>query len=147
MPFAEGTKVSIETSKQEIERMLRKYGATKFVFGWDEEKEVLTFEMQNRRVRFTIQRPLLEDFRITKARRIRTASQQRDAWEAEMRRRFRSLVLRLKAKLEAVVEKEVSFEEEFLSYIVVPNGQTVHEFLTPQLETSYQSGTMPKLLN
>lgn len=46
----------------------------------------------------------------------------------------------------AVEENVVTFEQEFLEFIVLPNGQTVGEYVRPQIAAAYASGTMPKLL-
>ena len=39
-----------------------------------------------------------------------------------------------------------TIEREFLSNIVLPDGQTVGEWMAPQLETAYTQGNMPALL-
>lgn len=62
------------------------------------------------------------------------------------RQRWRALALAIKAKLEAVETGIATFEEEFLNYIVLPDGVTVGEFIRPQIETAYATGTMPKML-
>ena len=38
------------------------------------------------------------------------------------------------------------FEREFFYDTVLPNGQTVGEYLAPQLEQAYQQGRLPSLL-
>lgn len=57
-----------------------------------------------------------------------------DAWvEQEVRRRWRCLLLLVRAKLEAVEarisgeDRQVTFEREFLAYVVVPSGETIYE--------------------
>jgi hypothetical protein len=66
--------------------------------------------------------------------------------EVARRQRWRALALAIKAKLEAVESGIATFEEEFMAYIVLPDGQTVGEFLSPQIEAAYSSGRMPPLL-
>ena len=39
-----------------------------------------------------------------------------------------------------------TFEEEFLSYIVLPDNSTVGEYMLPQIESAYQSDEMPRML-
>jgi len=51
-----------------------------------------------------------------------------------------------KAKLEAVEAGISVFDEEFLAHIVLPDGRTVGQFMTPQIEEVYAHGRMPTLL-
>ena len=53
---------------------------------------------------------------------------------------------KVKAKLEAVESGISTIEREFFYDIVLPNGETIGEWMAPQLETAYQSGTMPPML-
>jgi len=54
--------------------------------------------------------------------------ERRKAWvERESMRRWRCLVLAIKAKLEAVESEIFSFEEEFLAHIVNEAGVTVYQ--------------------
>ena len=66
--------------------------------------------------------------------------------QAEYRRLFRVLLLRLKAKFESVKSSEISFDEEFLANIVDSNGKTVFETIKPQL-AAFTPDKLPKLLN
>ena len=64
-----------------------------------------------------------------------------------MRQRWRALALIVKAKPEATETGITTFEEEFLSYIVLPDNQTVGECMLPQIiEEAYQRGEMPRML-
>lgn len=67
-------------------------------------------------------------------------------WEQACRQKWRCLALAIKAKLEAVESGIATFEEEFMSHIILPDGKTVGQFMKPQIEAAYASGTMPKLL-
>lgn len=70
----------------------------------------------------------------------------RDAYEQEIRRRWRSLLLVVKAKLTAVADGISTVEREFLADLVIPTGQTLAEWLAPQLEAAYAHGGVPALL-
>ena len=52
----------------------------------------------------------------------------------------------IKAKLEAIHQGISSIEREFLADTIMPDGQTVAEWVEPQLAKAYESGQMPKLL-
>lgn len=51
------------------------------------------------------------------------------------------------AGLYEAVECGISvFEDEFMANIVLPGGQTVGDFMKPQIEQAYISGTIPSML-
>lgn len=133
-------------SRAEIERLLTRYGAQRFMSGWDRESATIAFEANGRRVRFVI--PLPTDAEVAKTRSGRNRNE-RDAANAkasEERRRWRALALVIKAKLEAVETGVCAFEDEFLAHFVLPNGDTVSDWIRPQLEKSYDTGKLPPLL-
>jgi DNA modification methylase len=51
-----------------------------------------------------------------------------------------------KAKLEMVECRIATFEEEFLSYILTPNGKTVGETIIPQINENYATGKVKQLM-
>lgn len=144
--FAQGTDVPPERSRAEIEGLVRKYGAGQFLSGYTQDRAMIGFAMYCRQVRFVITIPPLEDFALTPGGVKRALAAQKAAQEAEGRRRWRCLALSIKAKLEAVASEIVTFEEEFLAHIVLPNGATVAEHVQPQIREAYQTGQMPPLL-
>lgn len=52
----------------------------------------------------------------------------------------------MKAKLEAVDSGIVTFEDEFGMFMVLPDGKTVREHVIPEIERSYQLGSVQPLL-
>ena len=149
MKYAEKTSVSSEQSRVEIERTLRRYGASGFMYGWGEKNAMILFEMANRRVKFILPLPdrSSSEFTRTPARGTSRSPQQAEAaWEQSCRQRWRALALVIKAKLEAVDSGITVFEDEFLAHIVLPSGGTVSEFMRPQIAVAYETGKMPNLL-
>ena len=147
--YAENTSVSVERSKAEIEKILARYGAAQFLSGWDQLRAMIGFSMGGRQVRFVLDLPDRNDdeFKLTPAgRRRRSSDQQLSAWEQACRQRWRALALVVKAKLEAVEAGITTFDEEFLAHIVLPSGQSVGQFMVPQIQAAYEHGQMPKLL-
>jgi len=145
--YAQSTLVSSDRSKIEIENTLRRYGAEEFVSGWDANKAVIMFKMENRRIKFLLPMPDKDQFRKTKTgreRRNEWAVEQ--AWEQAGRQRWRALSLAIKAKLEAVASEITSFEEEFMAHVVMPNGQTLGKLIVPQIAEAYEKKKMPPLL-
>lgn len=54
MACAEGTKVTVDASRAEIERTLRRYGAAGFGYAWQGDVTMLEFVMRDRRVRYLV---------------------------------------------------------------------------------------------
>lgn len=150
MKYAQQTSVTVERSKAEIERMLSKYGASAFISGWTKDGASIMFEMHNRRIRFDLPLPNKDDpkFRFTPAKRRKLSNDAAErVWEQACRQRWRALALVIKAKLEAVESKISEFEDEFLSHIVLPGGQTMGTWAKPQIAIAYEKGlNMPPLL-
>ena len=150
MSFAENTSVPVERSRAEIERLLTKYGASKFISGWDDQRAVVGFEMRGRAIRMTLPLPKPTDPAFTKRARSRWGQSKSEAarrrFDQELRRRWRALLLVIKAKLEAVQSGIVTFEEEWLAHFVLPGGRTVADTIIPEIERAYASGQAPRLL-
>lgn len=125
--YAKNTNVSSELSRIEIEKILVRYGA-------------------DTQVKFILPLPKIEDFRLTPTGRHRTDKSQYDAWEQACRQRWRALKLVIQAKLEAVECGISVFEDEFMANIVLPGGQTVGDFMKPQIEAAYETGRLPAML-
>lgn len=147
MSYAENTSVSSEKSRAEIEHTLIRYGADQFMYGWNDQGAVVQFRASERHVKFVLPMPDKTDERFTTTpggKRTRTADAALKAWEQETRRRWRALALAVKAKLEVVASGIATFEDEFMANIVLPGGETVGEWLTPQIHEAYASGAMPE---
>ena len=46
--YAENTSVSVDRSQAEVNRILQRYGADKFMSGWDREAAYIAFEARGR---------------------------------------------------------------------------------------------------
>jgi hypothetical protein len=146
--YAENTQVSSDRSRAEIERTLRRYGATAFGYGWDAQAATLMFEIANRRVMFRLPMPdpTSKVFTRTPTGKDRSPPAAEAAFEQAVRQRWRALALVIKAKLEAVAAGITTIEQEFLAHIVLPDGRTVGEYAKPAIASAYESGEMPKML-
>lgn len=146
--YAEGTTVSPERSQAEIAELLRKYGATSFVSGFEDQRAMVAFRAHNRTVRFILDLPAPGDdeFNWTPTRKERKPDAAAAAYEAEIRRRWRALALAIKAKLEAVATGIASFEDEFLAYTVLPDNTTVGQHVQAEIEAAWKAGHAPARL-
>lgn len=113
--FAQRTKVTVDASRSEIERFLRKAGADEFASGFTPEKAMIQFRARGYRVRMEI--PLTEMARGKPVPIIDT----------EQRRRWRALLLVIKAKFAAIDSKVAEFAVEFLPYLVKRDQRTIAE--------------------
>jgi hypothetical protein len=151
--YASNTAVSVEKSRAEIETILSRYGASTFAYMQNSTQAVIMFEASGRRIKFVLPLPDRNAKEFTHGRRgnsvilhLRSPEAAHSAWEQACRQKWRALALAIKAKLEAVDSKIATFEEEFLAYVVLPDGQTVGQYVRPQLQESYEKNTMPLLL-
>lgn len=149
--FAAQTTVSTTDSKSEIERTVTRYGATSFASGWQGDMAVIGFTMEGRQVRFVLPLPRRDDPEFNLYKQGSTIFQRVDTevtrrWEQACRQRWRALALVIKAKLEAVECNISTFEDEFLSSIVLPGGKTIGETVKPSIEQAYLTGRVQPLL-
>jgi hypothetical protein len=129
MSFAAKTKVPVQKTRLELESLLQRRGAEGFAFSWDPAAHLIEFLRSGVRVRFRLPR---STFRAESAR------------EQDERRRWRALLLVVKAKLEAVDSGISVFEDEFLAHIVDPStNRTVGEVLTPRIRAGAQHLQLP----
>lgn len=144
--YASDTKVSAEKSRMEIEKVLARYGATQFFYASEVGKAIVGFTAHDRIVKMVLPLPDLSEFEYPPLRRgqyyktKRTKEQQLSAFNQAVRTKWRCLLLAIKAKLEIVESGIATFEQEFLSHIMIYDGRTVGEAIRPQLEQSYSSG-------
>lgn len=144
--YANNTSVSVDRSRAEIEKILSRYGAERFMYGWDTDRAIIAFRASSRNIRFVVPMPYKQEFQATPAGRQRKSTQVDAAYEQAVRQKWRALTLMVKAKLEAVQSGIATFEEEFLSYIVLPSGKTVAEETLPAIEEIYKTGKIVPLL-
>jgi len=148
MAYAEGTKVPVEKTKAEIEKLVRKHGADQFLAGADAERAMVMFRIQARYVRFDVPLPPRKVAKPSPwSNRRPNGAAKLDLWyAAELRRRYRALLLVLKAKLEAVESGITSFEREFLAHVVLPDNRTVADHVLPAVQQAYETGQVRPML-
>ena len=148
MTYASHTTVSPGASREQIEKYLTRYGATSFGYMNRVGEAVIQFEVKGIPVRMRIPMPDkdADEFQFTpKGRRRRGKGAAELEWEKEVRRRWRSLCLVIKALLVAIDEGVFTFEEAFLSHIVWKGGLTTAERLLPAIEKAKQAGCLPTM--
>lgn len=147
--YAKNTEVSSSTSRAEIDRTLQRFGASAFMYGWEGRKAVIGFEIGGRRYRMVMTMPDREDDRFLRTPSrgyIRSPEEAEKAWEQECREYWRALAVLIKGILAAAEVGIITVEVALQPFAVLPNGQTVGEWMAPQIEQAYQSGRMPPML-
>jgi hypothetical protein len=151
--FAVSTDVDVSKSRDEIERILARYGATGFAYGSQPGQAMIGFVLDQRHTRILMPLPMPEDPEFAKPVRVSPtvnrapSPREREArYDQTIRQRWRALALMVKAVLEAVECGVTTLEAAFLSHQVMVNGQTVYQWAAPQLAAMREANTMPELL-
>lgn len=151
--YAATTEVSSERSRAELERLVQRYGASSYAYGWDDTRNmaVVSFRMHNRHLRIRLPLPGRDDPEFTTYRQgrtefLRTATEAARRYEQAVRQRWRALVLIVKANLEAIELGILDFDTAMLPWLLLPSGDTVADFVAPQVDAAYRTGQMPALL-
>ena len=63
--YAESTTVSAERSRGEIERILSRYGADSFLYGWEGSKAVIQFRVNDKYIQFILEMPSKDNREFT----------------------------------------------------------------------------------
>lgn len=146
--YATTTEVPVEKSRLEIEKTLRKYGADAFAYAEEGRRVRLGFRIADRQFRFEL--ALVErdaaEIELTPQGRVRSEAAKDSAMAQADRSAWRALALVIKAKLEAVEAGISTLEEEFLANLILPNRETVADWIRPQVAEAYRVGAMPKTL-
>jgi len=151
MAYADNTKVPTSKSIQDIEKIILRFGADGFMYGWQKDERdnhiaAISFRYENRQIRFHLPIGKAEDHLMTPRMHRRTERQAEEFFHKDVNRRWRSLLLIIKAKLVAIQDGITTFDNEFLAFMVLPNGRTAGDWLVPQLDEAMEQGIMPELV-
>lgn len=143
MAYGKDTDVSFERSIAEIVQMVDKAGADEIGQLQERERFAIQFTLEKRMVRFRVAFPSAAEVNAATGPR-----QDPSKVEAQMRRqRGRALMLVIKAKLESVESGVETFEQAFLSNVVLADGATVYERAAGAIASEYETrAPSPRLL-
>jgi hypothetical protein len=126
MAFAAYTKVPVEKTRMEIEKLVVGRGARSFATFLESSRGMIAFQLAERNIRFVVPiPPKMKD--------------------QEIRSRWRALFLVIKAKLEGIDAGIETIEEAFLAHVVTPTGRTVMEEIREPLKLQYSGQQVPLL--
>lgn len=146
MSYAKNTTVSPEKSQEEIKKTLRNYGADRFGIMEERDKGHVMFEYNGLLIQMTVKFPDKKDFSKTESGKNRIESAIDTAFNQAIRQRWRALLLAIKAKLEAVESGISTIEQEFLAFVMMPDGKNLSDHIIPRLNEIVLTGKMPKML-
>jgi len=147
LEYAAGTTVSVERTKAELERILRRSGASQYGTATDDAagSAVVYFRLDGRAIRLKVPLPKEDAFKRDPRGRPLPPQEVVRRHEQACRSRWRGVVLIVKAKLQLIGLELSTVEREFLADVALPDGRSVYELLRPALEEAYASGQMPLL--
>jgi len=133
--YAKNTRVPISRSKAQIEETLLRYGIKEFGMGVSPRGDGIIFKKADKMYKINVPNPNSADY----------STEQK--YEQARRQRWRVLLLSIKAKLEEIEAGLISFDDQFLSYMALPDGSTVGDFMRlPENADRLAKTKMPKLL-
>jgi hypothetical protein len=115
--YAERTSVPVSKSKNDIQKLVTKYGSVDFAVMERPGQARVAFSLACRNILFTMPVP-------------EKGQEQRSIW--------RALLLTIKGKLESAARGIETFEDAFLANIVMPDGRVVSDIVRPAIERHYQ---------
>jgi hypothetical protein len=133
--YAKNTSVPISRSKTQIEETLLRYGIEEFGMGVSPRGDGIIFKKGERMYKINVPNPNPVDYSTDQK------------YEQARRQRWRILLLSIKAKLEEIEAGLISFDDQFLAYMALPDGSTVGDFMRlPENIERLAETKMPKLL-
>jgi hypothetical protein len=148
--YARNTQVSVERSEAEIKKTLVRYGGDNVILGTSRalRQAAVEFKFKERSYRVAITLPDhgSQEFHRTGTGRARVREAATRDYDRACRQKWRVLALLLKAQLEAVQEGILAPEDAFMSWLMLPNGQTIGEATKPHLDKLLAGQTVAKAL-
>jgi hypothetical protein len=148
MTYAKETSVPVTKTRLDIEYILKNAGATEYIQGNSGNTQAIAWTLEGKKYRLTITIPDINSPEVlyTPTKIKRSPSAAKKYWEQLERSMWRQLYIIIKAKLVAVESGIRTMEQEFREDMLLPNGQTVGEYIGPQIEQAYLTGNTPPLL-
>lgn len=132
--YAKNTTVPIARSKQKIEELLVSYGIEESFSGRSPRGDGIGWRYKGKIYKMNVPVPSRDE---------KTEKQ----YEQELRQRWRILFMSMKMKFEEIDAGVISFEDQFLAQMSLPDGTTVADFMRlPDNIAKLEKSKMPKLL-
>lgn len=131
--YAKGTSVPVDTRRKNVRRVLERFGTKEMLF-YDNPRMVgIGFTLGKRQYRMPFPLPDPRDYTVR-------------AYPQALREQWAGIELYLKSMLAAIELGFFPVEEVLMPFQLLPDGQTVSEWMEDQLLALDGSGAMPPLL-
>ena len=130
--YASGTKVPVEKRRINIRRLLERFGAQETIFYENPRLVGIGFEVKGRQFRLPLPLPDRRDYYSPAA------------YNQALREQWAAIELYLKSTLAAVESGFFTVNQLFMAFALLPDGQTVGEWIEDQLDQSDKM--MPPLI-
>ena len=135
MKYAKNTTVPVARSKQKIEELLVSYGIEESFMGRSPRGDGIGFRYEGKVYKMNVPTPNRNDFNTE------------NQFQQAIRQRWRILYMSMKMKFEEIDAGVISFEDQFLAQMSLPDGTTVADFMKlPDNIARLEKTKMPKLL-
>lgn len=133
--YAKNTTVPIARSKQKIEELLVSYGIEESFMGRSPRGDGIGWKYKGKVYKMNVPTPNQNDFNTE------------NQFQQAIRQRWRILYMSMKMKFEEIDAGVISFEDQFLAQMSLPDGSTVADFMKlPENISRLEKTKMPKLL-
>ena len=133
--YAKNTTVPIARSKQKIEELLVSYGIEESFMGRSPRGDGIGWKYKGKVYKMNVPTPNQNDFNTE------------NQFQQAIRQRWRILYMSMKMKFEEIDAGVISFEDQFLAQMSLPDGSTVADFMKlPENLARLEKTKMPKLL-
>ena len=133
--YAKNTTVPVARSKQKIEELLESYGIEESFLGRSPRGDGIGFKYNGKVYKMSVPLPKRDDFNTE------------NQYQQAIRQRWRILYMSMKMKFEEIEAGVISFEDQFLAQMSLPDGTTVADFMKlPENRERLEKTKMPKLL-
>ncbi len=133
--YAKNTSVPVARSKQKIEELLESYGIEESFMGRSPRGDGIGFRYEGKIYKMNVPTPNRKEFNTE------------NQFQQAIRQRWRILFMSMKMKFEEIDAGVISFEDQFLAQMSLPDGTTVADFMKlPENIARLEKTKMPNLL-
>lgn len=140
MTYAKGTSVTVQSSQQEIGRILARYGVETYSFGAGPGFALVEFMHAGLPIRLRLPLPPKPEKQRAMNPKTGRHYDAWSAWDQEIRESWRALSLFIKAALESTERGLVKPEQAFMAFLVTADGSTMGERMLPVYMSAIGSG-------
>jgi len=146
--YAINTETSVDSSKTQISKVLKRYGATTTSINETPQFALVAAQIHGIQIRIRLQLPLLNDPEITMTptRKYRNEVGIKKEYDRAIKSTLRALYMILHSRLEEIDRGISTAQQAFMPWIMLPDNSIVEDHVLPTIKTAYETGQVPPLL-